>query len=46
MPGLGFSIPTIALRRFVAAEPPLPGAATVDRTTTTVDSTLRTIDRS
>lgn len=45
MPGLGFSIPTLALRRFVAAALPPGNSATADRTTT-VDSTTRTTDRS
>ena len=46
MPALGFSIPTLALRRLNAPAPPPSSSVTVDRTTTTVDSTLRTIDRS
>jgi hypothetical protein len=46
MPALGFSIPTIALRRLGAIIQPPSVSRTVDRTTTTVDSTLRTTDRS
>lgn len=46
MPALGFGIPTLALRRLGQAPQPPASSATVDRTTTTVDSTMRTIDRS
>lgn len=42
MDGLGLSIPAVAARRRVI--PPL--SSRVDRTTSSVDSTLRTIDRS
>lgn len=41
MLGFGFSLPVLALRRAVAAL----FSKTVDRTTTTVDSTARTVDR-
>lgn len=46
MPALGFSIPTLALRRLGQPAQPPASSTRVDRTTTTVDSTLRTIDRS
>jgi hypothetical protein len=42
MLGFGFTIGVLALRR--ASAPP-PVSRTVDRTTTTVDSTIRTVDR-
>ncbi|WP_019370425.1 hypothetical protein ACNFJ7_09860 [Sphingomonas sp. HT-1] len=43
MDGLSLSIPAAARRR---AGPPTAPSTRVDRTTSTVDSTLRTIDRS
>ncbi|MET0310355.1 MAG: hypothetical protein ABW023_16740 [Sphingomonas sp.] len=46
MPGLGLSILTIALRRPGQIAQPPTSSMTADRTTTTVDSTLRTTDRS
>lgn len=45
MDGFSLSIPAVARRR--VSPPPATGVSTrVDRTTSTVDSTLHTIDRS
>jgi hypothetical protein len=45
MDGLSLSIPAVARRRG-SPRPAIPASTRVDRTTGTVDSTLRTTDRS